>query len=418
MSVSRRTFIHNSIAAGTLFPLFSMDFKKDSYSLNDLKRDENYWKKVADMYHQNVKFINLESGYFSPSPESVKNYWVNFVNEINESPSYYMRTRQNEMREKVRKTLADYAGVQTDELILTRNTTESMNIIIQGIKLEKGDEILRTNLEYPNIIQALDMRERRFGTKVRIVDVPIHPKSQQEIVDMVIGAVNKKTKVILISHMVFLNGQVFPVKEVCAKAREMGLETIVDGAHSFSHVDMDVSEIGCDYYGSSLHKWLGAPLGNGLLYVKKGNSERLWPLYGDTAYDDDNIMKLEHLGTRPCSDQNGIIPAVDFNLEIGKKEKSERLKFLQMHWASELKDNKNIILNTPLGEGQSYGIANVGVKNLRPSELADKLFDDHNIFTVPIDDERGIRGVRVSPNLYSTVEDIDKFIEAMLTIAA
>ena len=418
MSVSRRTFIHNSIAAGTLFPLFSMDFKKDSYSLNDLKRDENYWKKVADMYHQNVKFINLESGYFSPSPESVKDYWVNFVNEINESPSYYMRIRQTEMREKVRKKLADYAGIQTDELILTRNTTESMNIIIQGIKLEKGDEILRTNLEYPNIIQALDMRERRFGTKVRIVDVPIHPKSQQEIVDMVIGAVNKKTKVILISHMVFLNGQVFPVKEVCAKAREMGLETIVDGAHSFSHVDMDVSEIGCDYYGSSLHKWLGAPLGNGLLYVKKGNAERLWPLYGDTAYDDDNIMKLEHLGTRPCSDQNGIIPAVDFNLEIGKKEKSERLKFLQMRWASELKDNKNIILNTPLGEGQSYGIANVGVKNLRPSELADKLFDDHNIFTVPIDDDRGIRGVRVSPNLYSTVEDIDKFIEAMLTIAA
>ena len=418
MSVSRRNFIHNSIAAGTLFPLFSMDFKKDSYSLNDLNRDENYWKKVADMYHQNVKFINLESGYFSPSPESVKDYWVNFVNEINESPSYYMRTRQTEMREKVRKKLADYAGIQTDELILTRNTTESMNIIIQGIKLEKGDEILRTNLEYPNIIQALDMRERRFGTKIRIVDVPIHPKSQQEIVDMVIGAVNKKTKVILISHMVFLNGQVFPVKEVCAKAREMGLETIVDGAHSFSHVDMDVSEIGCDYYGSSLHKWLGAPLGNGLLYVKKGNAERLWPLYGDTAYDDDNIMKLEHLGTRPCSDQNGIIPAVNFNLEIGKKEKSERLKFLQMRWASELKDNKNIILNTPLGEGQSYGIANVGVKNLHPSELADKLFDDHNIFTVPIDDDRGIRGVRVSPNLYSTVEDIDKFIEAMLTIAA
>ena len=418
MSVSRRSFIHKSIAAGTLFPLFSMDFKKESYNLKEINKDENYWKKVADMYHQNVKFINLESGYFSPSPESVKDYWVNFVNEINESPSYYMRTRQTEMREKVREKLASYAGIQTDELVLTRNTTESMNIIIQGIKLDKGDEILRTNLEYPNIIQALDMRERRFGTKVRIVDVPIHPRSQQEIVDNVIGAVNKKTKVILISHMVFLNGQVFPVKEVCAKAREMGLETIVDGAHSFSHVDMDVSEIGCDYYASSLHKWLGAPLGNGLLYVKKGNAERLWPLYGDTAYDDDNIMKLEHLGTRPCSDQNGIIPAVDFNLEIGKKEKSKRLKFLQMRWASELKDKKNIILNTPLGEGQSYGIANVGVKNLHPSELADKLFDDYNIFTVPIDDDRGIRGVRVSPNLYSTVEDIDKFIEAMLRIAA
>ena len=418
MSVSRRDFIHKSIAAGSLFPLFSMDYKKNRIDLNAKYRDEKYWNDVANMYHQNINFINLESGYFSPSPESVKNYWVDFVNEINESPSYYMRTRQTEMREKVRNKLANYAGIQSDELVLTRNTTESMNIIIQGIKLDKGDEILRTNLEYPNIIQALDMRERRFGTKVRIVDVPIHPKNQQEIVDKVISAVNKKTKVILISHMVFLNGQVFPVKEVCAKARQLGLETIVDGAHSFSHVDMDISEIGCDYYASSLHKWLGAPLGNGLLYVKKDNVRRLWPLYGDTAYEDDNIMKLEHLGTRPCSDQNGIIPAIDFNLEIGKKEKSKRLKFLQMRWASELKENKNIILNTPLGEGQSYGIANVGVKNLPPSNLADKLFDDHNIFTVPIDDDRGIRGVRVSPNLYSTVEDIDKFIEAMLKIAA
>ena len=418
MSVSRRDFIHKSIAAGSLFPLFSMDYKKNRIDLNAKYKDEKYWNDVANMYHQNINFINLESGYFSPSPESVKNYWIDFVNEINESPSYYMRTRQTEMREQVRNKLANYAGIQSDELVLTRNTTESMNIIIQGIKLDKGDEILRTNLEYPNIIQALDMRERRFGTKVRIVDVPIHPKNQQEIVDQVISAVNKKTKVILISHMVFLNGQVFPVKEVCAKARELGLETIVDGAHSFSHVDMDISEIGCDYYASSLHKWLGAPLGNGLLYVKKGNVNRLWPLYGDTAYEDDNIMKLEHLGTRPCSDQNGIIPAIDFNLEIGKKEKSKRLKFLQMRWASELKENKNIILNTPLEEGQSYGIANVGVKNLPPSKLADKLFDDHNIFTVPIDDDRGIRGVRVSPNLYSTVEDIDKFIEAMLKIAA
>ena len=401
-----------------MFPLFSMNYSRDKVELKIKNKDEDYWRKVAGMYHQNVKFINLESGYFSPSPENVKDYWVNFVNEINESPSYYMRTRQNEMREKVREKLANYAGVAKDELVLTRNTTESMNIIIQGIKLEEGDEILRTNLEYPNMIQALDMRERRFGTKVRIVDVPIHPISQDEIVEKVIGAVNKKTKVILISHMVFLNGQVFPVKEVCKKAREMGIETIVDGAHSFSHVDMDVSEIGCDYYASSLHKWLGAPLGNGLLYVKKGNAERLWPLYGDTAYEDDNIMKLEHLGTRPCSDQNGIIPAVDFNLEIGKVEKSKRLKFLQMRWATELKDHKNIILNTPLGQGQSFGIANVGVKSLQPSELADKLFDEHDIFTVPIDDDRGIRGIRVSPNLYSTTEDIDKFIEAMLTIAA
>ena len=328
-----------------------------------------------------------------------------------------MRTKQTQMREKVRETLAKYSGVSSEEICLTRNTTESMNIIIQGLKIGDNDEILRTNLEYPNIIQALDMREKRYGTKIRVVDVPIHPQDQNEIVEKVIGAVNDKTKVLLISHMVFLNGQVFPVKEVCAKAKEMGLLTIVDGAHSFSHVDMDISDIGCDFYASSLHKWLGAPLGNGLLYVRKGMVEKLWPLYGDTQYDEDNIMKLEHLGTRPCSDQNGIIPAVEFNLKIGKKNKSKRLKFLQMRWADVLKDHKNIIINTPLGEGQSFGIANVGIKNIKPGDLADRLFDKHNIFTVPIDDDRGIRGLRVSPNLYSTVEDIDKFIDAMLKIA-
>ena len=328
-----------------------------------------------------------------------------------------MRTKQTQMREKVRETLASYSGVSSEEICLTRNTTESMNIIIQGLKIGDNDEILRTNLEYPNIIQALDMREKRYGTKIRVVDVPIHPQDQNEIVEKVIGAVNDKTKVLLISHMVFLNGQVFPVKEVCAKAKEMGLLTIVDGAHSFSHVDMDISEIGCDFYASSLHKWLGAPLGNGLLYVRKGMVEKLWPLYGDTQYEEDNIMKLEHLGTRPCSDQNGIIPAVEFNLKIGKKNKSKRLKFLQMRWADVLKDHKNIIINTPLGEGQSFGIANVGIKNIKPGDLADRLFDEHNIFTVPIDDDRGIRGLRVSPNLYSTVEDIDKFIDAMLKIA-
>ena len=399
-------------------PLFSMSQKKvEGFRFDSKNTNESYWKGVSSLYKQNIDFINLESGYFSPSPESVKDYWINYVNEINESPSYYMRTKQTKMREKVRETLASYSGVSSEEICLTRNTTESMNIIIQGLKIGREEEILRTNLEYPNIIQALDMRERRYGTKIRVVDVPIHPVDQNEIVDKVISAVDKRTKILLISHMVFLNGQVFPVKEVCAKAKEMGLYTIVDGAHSFSHVDMDISDIGCDFYASSLHKWLGAPLGNGLLYVRKGMVDKLWPLYGDTQYEDDNIMKLEHLGTRPCSDQNGIIPAVEFNLKVGKKNKSKRLKSLQMRWANELKDHKNIIINTPLGEGQSFGIANVGVRGIRPGDLADRLFDEHDIFTVPIDDERGIRGLRVSPNLYSTVEDIDKFIDAMLKIA-
>ena len=177
MSLSRRNFIHKSIAAGSLFPLFSMNYSKGNINLSRNKKDEAFWIDIAKMYHQNVNFINLESGYFSPSPETVKEYWINFVKEINESPSYYMRTHQTEMREKVRKKLADYSGVEKEEICLTRNTTESMNIIIQGYKLEKDEEILRTNLEYPNIIQALDMRSKRYGTKIKIVDIPIQRKT-------------------------------------------------------------------------------------------------------------------------------------------------------------------------------------------------------------------------------------------------
>ena len=422
MSLSRRNFINKSFAIGSLFPLISMDYGKiakfNSNLNSNASSDEKYWNSIARLYHQNKEFINLESGYFSPSPEIVKNYWIDFINDINESPSYYMRTRQNDLREKVRSRLAEYSGVSNKEICLTRNTTESMNIIIQGIKLNKEDEILRTNLEYPNMIQALDMREKRFGTKIRIVDVPIHPESQEQIVNLIIDAINPKTKVLLVSHMVFLNGQVLPVKDICRKAREKGVETIVDGAHSFSHVDMDISEIGCDYYASSLHKWLGAPLGNGLLYVKKDKINRLWPLFGDTQNDEDNIMKLEHFGTRPCSNQNGILAAIDFTLKIGKQKKSDRLKQLQSRWTSALKNENNIILNTPLEKGQSYGIANVGVKGITPKELSDKLFNEYKIFTVSINGDRGIYGIRVSPNLYSTMDDIDKFIEAMLNIAA
>jgi len=423
MTHSRRKFLSNSLLVGSMLPLISMDYKKvnEFNKINlSLKNDpnEDYWLSISKLYKQNKNFINLESGYFSPSPESVKNYWIDYVNEINESPSYYMRTKQNKLREKVRLGLAEYSGVSHKEICITRNTTESMNIIIQGIKLNDGDEILRTNLEYPNMIQALDMREQRFGTKIQIVDLPIHPESQEQIVQLIMNAINPKTKILLVSHMVFLNGQVFPVKEICRGARERGIETIVDGAHSFSHVDMDVSDIGCDYYASSLHKWLGAPLGNGLLYVKEDKINRLWPLYGDTQYDENDIMKLEHFGTRPCSNQNGILSAIDFNMKIGKKAKSGRLKQLQSHWTNALKNEKNIIINTPLESGQSYGIANVGVKGMTPVELSDTLYEKYKIFTVAINGDRGIFGIRVSPNLYSTMQDIDKFIDAMLKIAA
>ncbi len=420
----RRSFIKKAGAA-LLFPIATDGLPDVQLKLPNhgnkpteaLASDETFWDEVRGLYKQSPDFINLESGYFSPSPETVKNAWIDRLTEINASPSYYMRTRQFDERTALIEKMSEFIGIGAHEMILTRNTTESLNIIINGIRLDNDDEILRTNREYPSMIQALNQRSERYGTKVNVVDIPLHPKSIEEIVEIIEGGITPKTKVLLVSHIIYLNGQVLPVKEITTMAHKHGLEVIVDGAHAFTHIDISIKEIGCDYYGCSLHKWFGAPLGNGLLYVKEGKVSKIWPLFGDSDYEKTDIRKLAHFGTMPCSNQVAMLSSLDFNNKIGIAQKESRLKYLRRYWTQQLTDVEGIQFFTPLDDEFSGAIANVGIRGLSPRELAQRLFDNYNIFTVAIDHD-DIQGVRVAPNFHNTLGDLDHLVTALKELSA
>lgn len=421
--IQRRSFIKKTGAA-MMLPLSFTELRANTVIIPNhsdinaemLAEDESFWDEIRKMYVQNPEFINLESGYFSPSPESVKVNWVARLTEINASPSYYMRTRQFSERQDLINQMAEFIGISNEEMVLTRNTTESLNIVIHGLKLEEGEEILRTNREYPSMIQALDQRSKRHGTKVNVVDIPLNPESTEQIVNIIEKGITPKTKVLLVSHIIYLNGQVLPVKEITAMAHNHGLEVIVDGAHAFTHINQTIKEINCDYYGCSLHKWFGAPLGNGLLYVKKGKVDRLWPLFGDSDYDEDDIRKLSHFGTMPCSNQVAMLSSIDFNNKIGVPKKSARLKYLRRYWTTQVKDTPKVKFYTPLQDEFCGAIANVGIEGMTPKELATVLMDRHKIFTVAIDHD-DIQGVRVAPNFHNTIEDLDRMVTAVNQLA-
>lgn len=420
----RRAFLKRTGAA-MIVPLSFTDLSAGISSIpdhsalseNQLASDEAFWDEIRSMYVQNPDFINLESGYFSPSPEPVKTKWIERLTEINASPSYYMRTKQVDERTALINQMAEFIGVSNEEIILTRNTTESLNIVIHGLKLSEGEEILRTNREYPSMIQALDQRSQRYGTKVNVVDIPLKPDSTEQIVSIVERAITPKTKVLLVSHIIYLNGQVLPVKEITAMAHRRGLEVIVDGAHAFTHIDQSIKEIDCDYYGCSLHKWFGAPLGNGLLYVKKGKAERLWPMFGDSDFAVDDIRKLSHFGTMPCSNQVAMLSSLQFNKKIGVPKKSARLKYLRRYWTEQVKDTEGVLFYTPLEDEFCGAIANVGIDGMTPKALAKALFDNYGIFTVAID-KADIQGVRVAPNFHNTIADLDRMAVAINELAS
>lgn len=423
--IERRSFLKKTSSLALSSAFLPLTFKNENaLSVNkpagksdaDLVTDEAFWQQVQRSFVQSPHFINLEAGYFSPAANVTLEDQLANVRMINGAPSFYMRRRQFEERDAVRRQLAGFAGCAPDELIMTRNTTESLNIIIHGLKLEAGKEIIRTNREYPSMIQALDQRQRRFGTPVKVVDLPLIPDSPQQIVSLLERAIGPNTKAILVSYMTYLTGQVLPIKEICSMANRKGVEVIVDGAHAFAHVPFKVSELGCDYFACSLHKWLCAPLGNGLLYVKKGKVQDIWPLFGDSDFAEDDIRKLEHFGTQPCSNQLSISAAIKFHESIGSQLKADRLHYLKQYWVSQVKGLPKIRINTPLGQGQSYAICNLGIEGMSPTELVDKLYDNYRIFTVAID-SGDIQGARIAPHLYTTIGELDQLVKALVEIA-
>ncbi len=378
---------------------------------------DDFWLEIRSDYKLKPDYINLENGYFSMMAQPVLEKYLEDVRMINREASYYMRTIQFDSKQKVNDRLAALIGCASDELIITRNTTESLDLVISGKDWKVGDEAVMAEQDYGSMLDMFKQQSKRYGFVNRIVSVPLDPKSDEEIVGLYEKAITPKTKLLMVCHMINITGQILPIKKICEMAHSKGVEVMVDGAHALAHFDFKISDLGCDYYGSSLHKWLGTPMGAGILFINKQKIKALWPIYGEYGFEETNVKKLNHTGTHPVATDLAIHHAIDYHEKIGIKRKEERLRFLQNYWVKQLKGQKKIYLNTPADSSRSCGIANVGIEGMVPAALAKLLLEKYKIWTVAID-SANVHGVRVTPHVYTTTSDLDLFVAALKEIAA
>lgn len=384
--------------------------------LEDSQSDAAFWNKVRADYTLTDAYINLESGYYNIIPQPTLKALQAHIEAINLRGSHYMRNDQFPDKKRVVQSLAEVVGCEADSLILTRNTTESLNSVIKGIPWKAKDHIIFANQEYGAMQQMIRQVAKRFNLAITNLDIPMHPESDEEIVAQYEALIKPQTRLILVSHMVNITGHILPIKKICDMAHGHGVEVLVDGAHCIGHFDFKIDDLNCDYYGSSLHKWLATPLGCGLLYINPKHQDTLWPLFTEDHQMTEGIQRFGHQGTHPVYHDLAIENAITYYQALGPHRKEERLRTLATRWMDALRDHENIRLNTPNQKERYAGIANVGLKNMRASELATKLMDKHGIFTVAIEGA-GVDGCRITPNVFTTDEEIDEFTKAMLQLA-
>lgn len=374
--------------------------------------DENFWFTVQQAFSTTRGIINLNNGGVSPQPKIVQQAMVRYNEFSNEAPAYTMWSELGPRRETIRSKLGELAGCSSEEIAIVRNTTEALETIIFGLDMNRGDEILTTNQDYPSMMRAWRQREKRDGIVVKTVSIPTPPDDVSQITQALEKGITKKTKFIMVSHIIFLTGQITPVKEICDMAHDRGIEVIVDAAHSFAHLDYKIPDLDCDYFGTSLHKWLCAPFGTGMLWVKKEKIENLWPLFAPENPKSNDIRKFEALGTRSFPIELAIGEAIHFHNGIGSKRKEERLRFLKNYWAEKVSKFPKVKMITSLQSVQSCGLSNFSIEGMEPAKICDYLFNNHKIFTVPINHEE-FKGVRVTPHVYTTLEELDYFVEVV-----
>jgi selenocysteine lyase/cysteine desulfurase len=418
---SRRDFIRQSIlsagafSASSLFALSHQSFFETSddglKTAEAFAQDEDYWSYISQSYTVNQNIINLNNGGVSPSPKIVQDAVRRYNDMSNEGPSYFMWRILDQGREPLRKNLATLAGCDPEEIAINRNATEALNTVIFGLDLKAGDEVIGTKQDYPNMIQAWKQRSLREGIKYNQISFDFPIENDQQIIDAFEAAINKNTKVLHITHIINWVGQIMPVAKLCAMAKKYNLITIVDGAHSFGLLDFKINDLGCDYFGTSLHKFLSAPIGTGMLYIKKANIDKVWPLICNDNPKGDNIRKFETLGTRSFPLEQGIGEALNFHNAIGNARKEARIRYLKNYWATKVMDMPGVRLHTSLKDEFSCSICGVSVEGKKPAELENFLFDKYKIHTVGIEWEN-IKCVRITPHVYTKISDLDRLVSA------
>jgi len=392
------------------------DFLSSPNSNLELVEDEKFWYQVKNMYSSSPGLLNLNNGGVSPQPIIVQEAFERYNRLCNEAPSYYMWRILDQGREPLRQRLATLAGTSAEELAVVRNASEALETAIFGLRLQKGDQVVLSKLDYPNMMNAWKQREMREGIVLKWVELELPKMTNDEIVKAFSDQITDDVKVVHITHMINWDGHILPAKRIADIAHSHGAQVVVDGAHSFGHIQYNIPDLGADYFGTSLHKWMCAPFGSGLLYVKKENIAKLYPLLAPAEPESADIRKFESLGTRSFAIEEAIGQAIDFYYSIGGDLKQQRLQYLKEYWTSAVKDHPKIQIKTDTHPSRSCALCVVNVEGKKVSELTEILQTTYKIHVTGID-YYNVQGIRVTPHVYTVKADLDRFILALTSIA-
>lgn len=381
-------------------------------SADALATDEDFWAMIQQAFTVNSNLINLNNGGVAPAPKSVQDAVERYARLSNEAPSYYMWRILDQGREPLRKKLAALAGVSPEELALHRNASEALETAIFGLRLRQGDEVILCKQDYPNMINAWKQREKRDGIKLVWLNFEFPMENKEAIINRYIGAITPATRVIHLTHIINWMGQIMPAKEIVREAHNRNVEVVLDAAHSFGHIQYDVADIGCDYFGTSLHKWISAPIGTGLMIVKKEKIKNLYPLFAAGDPESEDIRKFENLGTRPFHIEQATGQAIQFHQMIGGERKHKRLHYLKNYWASKANAIPGVRVATSLDPAYGCAIGLLQVEGKTPAQVDSFLFEKYKIHTTGINWEN-IVGVRITPNVYTLPADLDVLVEGI-----
>jgi selenocysteine lyase/cysteine desulfurase len=382
--------------------------------------DEEFWSAVRAQYAPSPDFINLENGYFGMPAEPVRAALRRYQDEVDREGAYFLRVRYPERHRQVLRTLADFCGVSDDEIVLTRSAVESFNILIQGYPFHPGDEVLLAGHDYDSVIATLGMLEARKGIRLRFVQVPLDPASDDEIVAMYERAIGPRTRAMVLTHVVHRTGQIIPVARIAAMARRHGVDAIVDAAHSLALLDYKVPELGAPFGVFNLHKWVGAPLGVGMLYIARERIADIAPLYGDLSHAADDIAKLAHFGVVPPAPILAVEDALAFCRSVGVAGKEARLRYLSAYWMERVRGLPRVKVLSPRDPQRYCALGAFAIDGMPAQEVAAQLMARHRIFTVVRKVSESADGdcVRVTPHLYTTISELDALVAAIRHIAA
>ncbi len=412
----RRSFLRSAATAAFLRPE-AIDRARaatsgDIRDPRSVARDETYWREIQLSFTVDRNIINLNNGGVSPSPRIVQEAMRRQLEYSNLAPAHSMwRVLEPEI-ESVRRRLADNFGCDPEEMAITRNASEALEICQFGLDLNAGDEVLTTDQDYPRMLTTWRQRERRDGIVLKTISFPTPPPSLDDLYKRFESAITHKTRVIHFCHITNLTGQIFPVKRICQLARARGIEAIVDGAHAYAQFPFKHADLDCDYYGTSLHKWLLAPHGTGFLYVRKAKIGKLWPLMAAREDLREDIRKFEEIGTHPAANHNAIGEALTFHDAVGGDRKAERLRYLKSLWTDRLGGLRGVTVRTSPDPAQSCGLGLISVEGKKPQALTEALWNAQRILVTPIT-HRDFEGLRITPNIYTTLGEMDVFCSAM-----